>query len=97
MVAGVGFEPTILKVWAWCLNHLATQLCLGWDLRVELSDLVSQTSIQTVGFTSTYLVGALGIEPSQPNGNGFTDRPPSLEEYAPIFGIYYLIYTLSLK
>jgi len=29
------------------------------------------------------LVGALGIEPSQPNGNGFTDRPPSLEEYAP--------------
>ena len=46
----------------------------------------SQRTVLIDSPTTTYLVGALGIEPSQPTGNGFTDRPPSLEEYAPNFG-----------
>ena len=46
----------------------------------------SQRTVLIDSPTPTYLVGALGIEPSQPTGNSFTDRPPSLEEYAPIFG-----------
>ena len=30
------------------------------------------------------MVGVLGIETSQPNGDGFTDRPVSLTEYTPM-------------
>lgn len=29
-------------------------------------------------------MGTLGIEPSQPNGNCFTDSPASLAEYGPM-------------
>ena len=43
---------------------------------------------KAVGFHAPYLVGALGIEPSQPNGSSFTDCPASLAEYAPEFILY---------
>ena len=49
-----------------CSTSWATGPSLGGCLRVALSDLVSQTSIQSVGFTPTSLVGGVWFEHTKP-------------------------------
>ena len=54
----------------------------GWDRTADtriFSPLLYRLSYRAI------LVGDLSIELSQPNGDGFTDRPVSLTEYSPEF------------
>lgn len=74
-VAGVGFEPTTFRLWAWRAANCSTPLCRISDFRCRISDLKSE-----IWNLKSEIVGAHGFEPWT---SSLSEKRSSQLSYAP--------------